>query len=416
MRSTLILLLFAAPAAAGDRETVEVRLERAISAELRPRILFPRARLSLLARRPKGFQGLPGVSKQGLFAVAQLGRRKLRLAFDVLEGTSALGLLYAGGKPATGRIRAAGKDGFAVEFTAVECAGLACNVRLNYRGPRPRSGWIQPTYHRRGKAVLDGVVREVVLVDADADGRYDGARDRWIAPRADKSASLKTVTAPTAQLLAEPQIPFQANGLALSIESVAPDGSRLLLVLDKPAIPLRKVLSRRYAEVRAAHYEVFEREMADFVLDQKLDMHRTRVETAASWRSLSLSDARKIAARQGKPLLIEFFTESNPWSYRYAFYSYPDAEVDSLLRRFVLVRIDAEKDAEKSYQTLSARGLPALLPLTASGKAVSFTFRSRGKDGKVRDLAREENMITGWQRPTELAVNLKRILKACAAR
>jgi len=416
MRLPLILLLFAALAAADDRKTVEVRLERAASAELRPRIVFPRARLSLLARRPKGFERLPEVSKQGLFAVAQLGRRKLRLAFGVPPGASALGLLYAGGKPATGRIRAAGKDGFVVEFTAADCSGLACNVRLIYRGPRPRSGLIQPTYHRRGKAVLDGVVREVVLVDADADGRYDGARDRWIAPRADKAASLKTVAAPTAQLLAEPQIPFQKDGRALSIESVARDGSRLLLVIGKPAVSMRSVLKRRYAEVRAAHYQEFEREMGDFVLDQKMDMRRTRVEAAASWRSLSLPDAKKIAARKGKPLLIEFFTESNPWGYRYAFYSYRDEEVDSLLRRFVRVRIDAEKDPEKSYQTLSARGLPALLPLTATGKTVSFRFRSRGKDGKVRDLAREETMITGWQRPTELVVNLKRILKTCAER
>jgi hypothetical protein len=56
------------------------------------------------------------------------------------------------------------------------------------------------------------------------------------------------------------------------------------------------------------------------------------------------------------------------------------------------------------------------MPLTTAGEPVRFTFRSRGRDKKVADLERKESMITGWQRPTELVVNLRRILKACSER
>ena len=256
-------------------------------------------------------------------------------------------------------------------------------MRLVYRGMRCRGGTIEPAYHMRGKTVLDGVVREVVLVDADADGTYSGKRDRWVAMRADRAAKLKALARPSALLLSEPQIPFEKDGRAISVDRVQPDGKRLVLVLDKPRVPMRKVLARRYAEVRAAHFEAFEEEMADFVLSKQMDVRRTRTEKPARWRDIPLSDAKKLARKENKPLLVAFYTESNPWCYRYEFYTFSDAEVDSLLRRFILVRIDAEKDPERAYNTFSVRGLPALMPLRHDGRPVSFRLRSRGKDGKV---------------------------------
>ena len=106
-----------------------------------------------------------------------------------------------------------------------------------------------------------------------------------------------------------------------------------------------------------------------------------------------------------------FYTETNTWCYRYGFYTFHDAAVDKLLRKFVRVRIDAEKDTEKSYQKTDARGLPTLMPFTASGERVRFKLR-----GAKKDLAKDERMITGWLRPQELVINLKRILKACSER
>ena len=50
------------------------------------------------------------------------------------------------------------------------------------------------------------------------------------------------------------------------------------------------------------------------------------------------------------------------------------------------------------------------LPLTADGKGIRFRLRHRRADGAVEDLAKKESMVTGWQRPHELVVNLKRML------
>ena len=105
-------------------------------------------------------------------------------------------------------------------------------------------------------------------------------------------------------------------------------------------------------------------------------------------------------------------TETNPWCFRYEYYTFPDREVDKLLREFVLVRIDAEKDAEQSFQATGARVVPTLLPLTVDGKRIRFTQRNRDQEGRVADLARPDEMISGWQRPQELVVNLRRILEA----
>lgn len=411
MRSLLVLALLAPVALPAKRLVVEVRLQRVESARLRPRLLFPRSRFSLVARRLKAFDALPTVSKAGRYALARLGGRKIPLAFDAPEGAPAIGVLHGGGAPAKGRARSLGQEGFAVEFVAADCGGMPCNVRITYRGMQPRGGTIETTYHMRGKAVLNGAVREVVLIDADADGRYDGKADRWIAPLAAKAAKLKTLALPASLRHNEPQIPFEQDGRALGVEHVAADGTRLTLVLDKPKMTMHQVLDRRYAEVRAGHFETFEGEMAGFVAAQKMDLHRERTDRTAPWSSMPLSQAREIAKESDKPLLVAFYTEGNPWCYRYEFYTFQDAEVDRLLRRFVLVRVDAEKDPEKNYGKYAPRGLPALMPLTADGQAVRFHLRSRDAE-----LVKAESMIIGWQRPTELAVNLKRILKACSER
>ena len=85
--------------------------------------------------------------------------------------------------------------------------------------------------------------------------------------------------------------------------------------------------------------------------------------------------------------------------------------MDALLRRFVLVGIDVDKDPEHSYEQAGARGIPALVPFTRNGRRIAIKLRALEEDGQVRDLGtEEESMITGWQRPQELIVNLQRIL------
>jgi len=399
----------AVAAAQGQRATV--RLEERRTADSQPSVTFPRVDLSLTRQRPPGLEGVGKLSDAARYSVVKLGAVELLLAFDSEGGALALGLLYTGvGKPAIGRARADGQGGLLVDFKDVAAPLVHIDVRLRYRGLEVASAVLQPSRHRHGRAAIGGVMRDVILVDADGDGRY-GKRDRWVALRPARAKRSRTLRKADAMLLTEPQIPFEPDGRALTVENVAVDGSALDLVLDQPRMTVNEVLERRYDEIRADYYRQFAAERKAFAKHNGLDERRPRVKSPARWSSVPLSVAKAEASKAGKPLLVFYFTESNPWCFRYGYSTFPDAEVDALLRRFVLARIDVAKDTENSYVTSGARGTPCLLPLKADGKGILFRVRLREASGKVTDLKQKEKMITGWQRPQELVLNLKRILK-----
>jgi len=411
MKPAAILLL--ASAALAEAERVPVRLEERTTATTLPLVTFPQANLELSTRRPSGLESVPELSPNARYAVARLGSRRIPLAFDVPAGATALGLLHTGaGEPALGHARAGGVRGILVDFADVAAGDLRLDVRLQYRGTELRNAGVQLARHRRGRAPIGGAMREVVLVDADADGRYDGGDDRWVALRADRVTKIRNLRKAEALLLREPQIPFEDDGRALMVEDVAADGSSLVLVLDEPETRMEEVLERRYAEVRAEHFRRFKREREAFLAKHDVDASRPRTFKPAKWLRVPLSEGKAIAKRQGKPLLVFYVTESNPWCFRYDYYTFRDKEVDGLLRKVIRIRIDAEKDPERSHAKAGARGIPALVPMTAGGEPVTFKVRLRKPSGEVTDLDRAEKMITGWQRPRDLAVNLQRILEA----
>ena len=410
MNKLWLSLLACAALASAERESAPVKLRAAETARSLPRVTFPQARFSLTAKRP---EGAPKLGEGARYALARLGGRLLPLAFDAPEGAPALGRLHGDGKtPVMGRARQRGKETFFVDFNDARCGGLRCNVRLAYKGYDVTGGVIEPALHRRGRVKLAGVVREIILVDADGDGSYAGPQDRWIALRVSRLERVKTLRRHETLLLGEPQVPFERDGRALMVTNVAKDGSTLELVLDRPSVTVDDVLKRRYDEIRTTYFGRFLRERAEFVKKAKLDTRRATVKEQASWQTGSLLDARDRAARAKKPLLVLYITESNPWCFRYEYYTFADKEVDALLRRFVRVRIDVEKDAGKSFGKSGARALPTLLPLTKNGKPVTFIVRHRDADGNVADLEHPEHHIAGWQRPRELAENLRRILAA----
>ncbi|MHC4817404.1 MAG: thioredoxin family protein [Planctomycetota bacterium] len=413
----ILALLLLASVAAAQGQRVGVRLRERRTASARPRITFPQVRLELQAARPPGLEGIPELSEAGRYAHVELGAGGFHIALDSEGGALALGLLHTGiGKPAIGHARADGQGGLLVDFIDVKASRIHVDVRLKYRGLEVADAALQPSRHRHGRAAIGAVVRDVILIDADGDGRYNGADDRWIAMRPERAKETPTLRRPDAMRLAEPQIPFLANGRALMVSDVAADGSSLVLHLDRPEMEMADVLQRRYAEVRETHFRLFARERTAFMTRNDLDGKRARANTPARWLDVPLSEAKRVALEKGRPLLVHFFTESNPWCFRYDFYTFPDRDVDALLQRFVLARIDAEKDAERSYAKSGARSMPALVPFTAEGEPVTFRVRSRDeKSGRVADLREKERMINGWQRPQELQRNLERILKAAGA-
>lgn len=409
MLPPLLALAILAAAASAQALRVPVKLEEVRSVEVQPFVAFPQRELSLGKERPAG---CPELSKEGRYAAVELGGKRMGLGFDVPEGALALGLLSVGDRKALlGHARPA-QGGLLVDFMDVPGDAVRLDVRLQYEGLNLARAGLQPSRHRRGRTAIGGEQREVILVDAEGDGRYDGPGDRWIALRPERLAEVQTLKRADMLRLDEPQVPFEPDGRALMVQKVAADGTKLELTLDAPRKSREEVLKRRFAEVREEHFERFAQEEASFRARNGMREHRPRTDAPAAWLDGPLSAAKVAAARERKPLLAFFFTESNPWSFRYDYYTLPDREVDELLRRFVLVRIDAEKDPEKGYAAVGARGLPCLVPLTDEGEPVSFRFRMRDDTGEVYDLEQEERMITGWQGPAELSENLRRILKA----
>jgi len=410
-RATLTLFAALLLAGAASAQQVLVRLEEQRTISAVPRVLFPQAEFELVAARPAAMAAIEGLSDEARYALVPFGGRTLHLAFDAPTGALALGLLYTGGDHSVlGTARAGAQGGLLVDFEDVAVDGTHVDVRLQYAGRRVSRAGLQLARHRRGRAAIGGDVREVILVDAEGDGRYDGPDDRWIALKVDRLKEAPGLNRSDMLLLKEPQIPFEPDGRALMVSETAADGSSLVLRLDQPAVTAGEVLRRRYDEVRADFFERFDRERATFAPRNGIDPKRPRVDSPVPWLDVPLSEGRRLAKEQRKPLLVLFFTESNAWGFRYDYYTFPDREVDALLRNFVLVRIDAEKDEEKSYARSGARGLPCLMPLTADGEPISFRLRTYDPaTGEAADFRQEERMITGWQRPQDLVTNLKRI-------
>jgi len=411
VRTPLLLLsLCAAAPAAGEGEAARVALKPRRNAETAPLAPAPLLRLTLGAQAPAGAALPPGLSPAARFAALDLFGGPAWLAFDAPEGARALGLLWTRGaeEPARGRAQPGG-DGFWVRFDHVPCAGGRVDVLLAYARGELREATLAPAEHRRGRTLLGGAMREVLLVDGDADGRYDGAADRWVALRADRLHALPSIGMPALMLLAEPQVPFEEDGRAFTVRDVAADGSSCVLALGAPGAPAARVLERRRAEVREEHFARFRREEAALARERGLDLARPRASSPAPWPPRTLAEAKAEAQRAGKPLLVHFYSEANAYGWLAEYFTYPDREVDALLKGCVLAAVDVDKDPERTFQALELHSLPTVVPFDAAGARVVFVLRVRAVGGEVAELE-GERAIAGWHRPQEFALNLRRAL------
>jgi hypothetical protein len=410
-RTMIVALLLLAPLLADEKgiaeKSVAVEMRPVTSATARPRLLFPRLPITL-TREP--VEGIPALSDAGVFASVRAGGKNLQFALDAVEGTFALGkLIVVGGKSGRGKVEAGARGGFQVLFRGAKIDGVVLNLTLHYRGTKMIAAYAEPARHRRGTALLDGVRRDVILVDGNGDGKFNGEDDRWIALRQEKTRKVLHLQLPATYRCNEPQAPFAADGTALMVRSVAADGSKLELVRATPTTTMKVVLARRYLEYRSEYYRAFAMEGDAFIKRSGIDAKRERGEHGQPWVRESLKLAQERARKTGKPLLVVHYTETNDWWWRYLYYTFRDRKVDGLLRQFTLAAIDAEKDSEHAYQTSGARGLPAFEFFTPDAERISFNFRARDEKGEARNLGRA-SFITGWQRPVDFEVNLRRVL------
>lgn len=280
MRSILIpIALCSLLGAALAQETrVSVSLKETVSADVQPRLLFPQIRGELASQMSRGWEGTGNLGPTARFLALELGGRKVHLAFDKPEGALALGHAWCGSKgPWSGKARDLGADGIVIDFEGIDSAAGPLVARLHYRAGFPEPAVrVEAATHRRGRAVIAGEIREVILVDGDFDGKFDGARDRWLTLRPERAAKARMLRRAETQLILEPQIPFDQLGRGFFVEKVDAAGRSLTLVLGTPRLTLEQVLARRYAEVRREHYEEFAEESLAFAKRHALDLSRDR--------------------------------------------------------------------------------------------------------------------------------------------
>lgn len=253
---------------------------------------------------------------------------------------------------------------------------------------------------RKGQATVDGTAHALVLIDGDFDGAYTGADDWWWFGA---DADLKR---PNPNNMFEGNQPVYRGQATHRLSAVAADGTATVVRTDEMA-SLGAYLEGRSKRVNVRRwFPQFDADAADFVKSRKLDLSRPKATTPIKWRHvLDLDAAKALAAKEGKPLLVDFEADWCVWCKRLDWCTYPDAAVVAEASKFTAVKINTELDPSDAYHKLKDpqgrtwTGIPAVGVFRPDGTSVHFRLSERedrpGKPGPLVDH------IPGWMKPED---------------
>lgn len=123
---------------------------------------------------------------------------------------------------------------------------------------------------------------------------------------------------------------------------------------------------------------------------------------AVQWQH-NLGEAMTLARRTHRPIMIDFYTDWCVWSKTLDQQTYPDAEVQSLSRKFVMVKLNAETDGLAAATQLNVTSYPYLVFLDVPNHRLIARI-----DGYVgpADLAQTMTQVLQQEKDTPHVVDL----------
>ena len=120
------------------------------------------------------------------------------------------------------------------------------------------------------------------------------------------------------------------------------------------------------------------------------DPNRPAVESPMLWKVVtSMSEAVAFAQKEARPLLVEFTALDCGWCRFLTHITYPDEEVDGLLRRFACVKFISNFDSQKEFEGFGVTGFPSTVALTTQGKVL-------GKSSGFSPPSKYASKLASW--------------------
>jgi thiol:disulfide interchange protein len=88
----------------------------------------------------------------------------------------------------------------------------------------------------------------------------------------------------------------------------------------------------------------------------------------------------------GKPIFIDFYTDWCGWCKKLEKDVYPNAKVEALADKFVMVKLDAERGGKDQAKAFQVKGFPTLVYVSAQGKELANNPGYKEADDLVKDM------------------------------
>jgi hypothetical protein len=267
---------------------------------------------------------------------------------------------------------------------------------------------------RKGTVDVEGVPHAVFLTDGDFDGKFTGADDFWWFGKVRAPDPNGRNDLIYAKMFEATEAAFE-GGKAWRLASVGADGTAT--VAPAPAVDVEAYFHARGERVNAKRwFPRFDLEASFFSEDMKLDLSRPKASARTAWHhDLDIDAAIARAAKEGKPLLVDFEADWCVWCKRLDYYTYPDREVAEWLAKFSLAKVNLDfetKDARARWtdadgQPLNKMGIPMLAVLDGEGRPVTFRSTFTKKTKYPEEEERDSVVILGFAKPERFVQNLK---------